>query len=76
MASLRNRLLAPIFGYFGRLRFPTLVTIAVALFVADVLIPDGLPFADEILLGLLSALLVSWKKRREESPTPDEPARR
>jgi hypothetical protein len=45
------------------LRFPKLLAITAALFVLDLIIPDMIPFADEILLGLLSLLLASLKKR-------------
>jgi hypothetical protein len=45
------------------LRFPNLLAITVTLFVLDLIIPDMIPFADEILLGLLSLLLASLKTR-------------
>jgi hypothetical protein len=45
------------------LRFPKLLAMTAALFVLDLIIPDMIPFADEILLGLLSLLLASLKKR-------------
>jgi hypothetical protein len=45
------------------LRFPKLLAITAALFILDLIIPDMIPFADEILLGLLSLLLASLKKR-------------
>jgi len=45
------------------LRFPRLLAITAALFILDLIIPDMIPFADEILLGLLSLLLASLKKR-------------
>lgn len=56
-------LLGPLLAYASRLRFPTLFLIAAGLFVVDVLVPDVVPFADEILLGLGTLLLSSWKKR-------------
>lgn len=46
------------------LRFPKLLSITAGLFILDLIIPDVIPFADEILLGLLSLLLASQKKRR------------
>ena len=62
---------APIIGWIvarlARLRFPTLFLVTAGLFVFDLLIPDALPFADEILLGLGTALLASLKKRGEEA---------
>jgi len=45
------------------LRFPTLFAVAAALFLLDLLIPDFIPFADELLLGLLTVMLASWKRR-------------
>jgi len=44
------------------LRFPQLFVLTFALFILDVLIPDLIPFIDEILLALASLLLASWKK--------------
>jgi hypothetical protein len=53
------------------LRFPGLFLILALLTLADLLIPDFIPFVDEIGLALLTLLLVMWKNRR--SPiTPDE----
>lgn len=46
------------------LRFPQLFALTAALFIVDLLVPDPLPFADEILFGLLTVLFGSWKKRR------------
>lgn len=43
--------------YLGRLRFPTLFVLTGLLFVADLLVPDAIPFADEILLALGTLLL-------------------
>lgn len=65
MAKPLSPLLGRVFGYLGRLRFPTLLTLTATLFVVDVVIPDGIPFADEVFLGLLSALFASWKRRKE-----------
>jgi hypothetical protein len=65
--AMSNPFTFPIFAYAGRLRFPTLFLITAALFVLDLLIPDFIPFIDEILLGLGTLLLSSWKKR---APTP------
>ena len=48
----------------ARLRFPTLFLVTAALFLADLLVPDVIPFADELLLGLLTALLGSLRARK------------
>jgi hypothetical protein len=50
------------------LRFPKLAAITAALFLLDLIIPDLIPFADEILLGLVSLLLASLKKRSSGGP--------
>ena len=50
------------------LRFPRLLAITAALFILDLIIPDMIPFADEILLGLLSLLLASLKKHDPNRP--------
>ena len=56
---------APLVAFLARLRFPALFVVTAILFVVDSFVPDLLPFADEILLGLGTALFGSWKKRRE-----------
>ena len=55
-------LLAPLLSYASRLRFPTLFMITAALFLFDLALPDLVPFIDEILLGLGTLLLASWRK--------------
>ncbi len=47
-----------------KLRFRQLFWLTGALFVADLFIPDFVPFADEVLLGLLTLLFASWKDKR------------
>lgn len=56
---LLNRLMR----FAAGLRFPKLLAFTAALFLLDLIIPDMIPFADEILLGLLSLLLASLKAR-------------
>ena len=48
---------------FGRLRYPRLLALTGTLFVADLFIPDLVPFADEILLGLGTLVLSQWRTR-------------
>jgi hypothetical protein len=52
-----------ILRFAAGLRFPRLLAFTAALFILDLIIPDMIPFADEILLGLLSLLLASLKTR-------------
>jgi hypothetical protein len=54
------------------LRFPKLLAVTAGLFVLDLLIPDMVPFVDEILLGLVSLLLGSLKKRAGTASRPAE----
>jgi hypothetical protein len=56
--------------YASRLRFPRLFLLTATLFVVDLLIPDVVPFADEILLALVTALLASLKKQRGSGDRP------
>jgi hypothetical protein len=37
--------------------------LAAVVFVVDLILPDVIPFADEILLGLITLLLAMLKKR-------------
>jgi hypothetical protein len=60
---MANLLLAPLLRWVGRLSYPRLFVVTAVLFVLDVVIPDFIPFADELLLGLGTLLLANWKKR-------------
>jgi hypothetical protein len=55
------------------MRFPTLFKVCAALFFVDLFIPDVIPFADEILLALLTLLAGAFRKRRQASPTDTPP---
>lgn len=45
-----------------RLRFPQLFLLTGGLFVLDLLLPDMIPFVDEILLALLTLILAALRK--------------
>lgn len=62
-----NPLLAPVMRWLSRLSFPRLFLLAAALFVVDLFVPDVVPLADEILLGLGTLLLANWKDRRNKA---------
>jgi hypothetical protein len=47
----------------ARLRFPGLFLLTAALFVLDLFVPDVVPLADELLLGLGTLLLGSLRRR-------------
>jgi Family of unknown function (DUF6116) len=46
------------------LRYPTLFGLVAALFAIDLIVPDLIPFIDEILLALGTLLLGSLRRRR------------
>ncbi len=48
--------------WFSRLRFPQLFTFTAALFAIDFLVPDMIPFLDEILLAAATLLLANLKR--------------
>jgi hypothetical protein len=51
-----------------RLRFPHLFLITLAVFVVDLVVPDFVPFADELLLGLATMVFAAWKSGRQSEP--------
>ncbi len=53
------------------LRFPGFFFILAILTVVDFVVPDIIPFADEIGFALMTALLGLWKNRGKAVP-PDE----
>ncbi len=57
---VRNRLTR----YVSSLRFPWLLALTALIFAADLLLPDAIPFVDELILGLVTALLATMKKRK------------
>ncbi|QQP97630.1 DUF6116 family protein [Lysobacter enzymogenes] len=71
---MANPLLAPLMGFLGRLSYPRLFLITAGLFALDLVIPDFIPFIDELLLGLGTLLLANWKNRKQpatiEPPAP------
>lgn len=62
---MANPLLLPLFNWARKLRHPTLFKLTAAAFAISVLWPfDPIPFIDEIVLGLGTLLLASWKNRK------------
>jgi hypothetical protein len=82
MRGPRAALVGWLLGRLSRLRFPTLFLVSAALLIVTLVVPDPLPFADELLLGLATALLASWRRRRlpgeapPDGPPTAEPPRR
>jgi len=71
VSAKRGFLLSALLGFASRLRFPVLFAITAVLFAVNMVVPDALPMIDELMLGLATVLLASWRKRRaggEEEP--------
>lgn len=68
---MANPLLLPLLNWARKLRYPTLFKLTAALFALTLFVPDPVPFADEILLGLGTLLLANWKTRKS---TVDHPS--
>lgn len=63
-------LIAALLDWLRGLRFPVLAAIAASVFALDLLIPDFIPFVDELMLGILTLLLASWRRHRAPGPVP------
>jgi hypothetical protein len=63
---MRGGLVGLILRFASGLRFPWLFALTAVLFVVNVFIPDTLPLADEMLMGLVALLLASLKKKSPE----------
>ena len=64
---------AAILKWASGLRFPTLFVVTVVLFALDLVVPDVIPFVDELLLGLGALILANWRKRRSGDEEPESP---
>jgi len=58
-------------NYARKLKHPQLFKWISALFLIDLLVPDLVPFVDEILLGLATLFLASWKKSRRSQESDE-----
>jgi hypothetical protein len=61
-----------ILSFLRNLRFRQLFLLTLGLFVLDLIVPDFIPFIDELLLGLLTLLFAIWRKPDSKRlPPPD-----
>lgn len=58
-------LLLPLQRWLARLRHPQLFALVGALFLVDLVVPDMVPFLDELVLLAGTVLLGRWKRRRD-----------
>lgn len=74
MVWLRALVLGLLGRYGAELRFPVLFFVALCLFSFNLVLPDPVPFIDELILGLMTAMLASWKSDAPRPPhDPSEP---
>jgi hypothetical protein len=55
-------LVSVLLAQLGRLRFKNLFLFAAGLLLVDLVIPDFIPFFDELLLGVLTMMFWLWRK--------------
>jgi len=67
MAVPRTPIIAALLNFAAGLRFKTLFFVAAGLFLLDLLVPDLVPFADELILGVLTLLFGAWKRKKQPS---------
>lgn len=54
----------------SRLKFPKLLALFLGLWILDIFIPDPIPFFDEIMLALGTAIFGLWRERVSVPVTP------
>ena len=59
----------------SRLKFPQLFGVLLALFLFDLIVPDFVPFVDEILLGLGTTLFGLWRESVPAAAPPKPPVK-
>ncbi len=74
MALSKTPLIAAILQFAGGLKFRQLFLITAALFLLNLVIPDPIPFFDELILGLLALLFASWKRNDVQKSAPADPS--
>ena len=63
--AARGGLIGIVVRWASRLRFPYIFLLTAVLFVLNLFIPDVVPMVDELIMGLLAALLASLRKKPE-----------
>ena len=68
----RGGLAGAVIRWASKLRFPYLFLLMAVLFFLNLFIPDIVPFADEIIMGLVAALLASLRKKPEVEQSTEQ----
>ena len=63
MKVIQNPIMVAVLRFAAGLRFPALFGLVASVFALDLLIPDAIPLADELLLGLVTLALGSLRGR-------------
>lgn len=58
--------------FLERRRFPTLMLLGAVLFIANLLVPDPIPFVDEILMLIATVLIGSARSRKKPANKHDQ----
>ena len=64
---MRGGMAGVVVRWASRLRFPYLFALTAVLFLLNLFIPDVLPLADELVMGLVAVLLASLRKKSENT---------
>lgn len=62
---IRGGLPAIVLRWASGLRFPVMFLVTAVLFVLNLFIPDVIPLADELIMGLIALLLANLRKKPE-----------
>jgi hypothetical protein len=60
-----RKLFGPVQRFLERRRFPTLFLILVALFGANLIIPDAIPLVDELIMLVVTVIVGAFRDRRK-----------
>ncbi len=63
-----RKLFGPVQRFLERRRFPTLFLILAGLFGANLLIPDPIPFIDELIMLVVTVIVGAFRQRRKGRP--------
>ena len=63
---MRRGFPAVVLRWASGLRFPALFVLTALLFGLNLLIPDVIPFVDELVMGLIALLLANLRKQPEK----------
>ena len=67
MAAIPTLIMTAVTDRMARLRFPTLFLTLAGIFLIDLLIPDFIPFVDELLLGVATLIVANLTRAKDEA---------